>query len=304
MARTSKLASLVTLLRVHHWVKNLLVFVPLITGHEINNPHLFGLGAIAFLVFSLAASASYIINDLHDLKTDRQHPVKRWRPFASGKIAISTGYILSPLLLLVSVAIAWWTLPRLFVVTLLIYVAASAVYSLYIRQILFLDVVLLAGLYCGRMIAGGIATGLYVSQWLLGLSVFFFLSLALLKRYIELRGLTAVCNGASSPGRGYLAADAEIVRCVGPASGYLSVLFLAFYINSEQAQALYETPMGLWLVSPILIYWITRLWLLAHRGEITEDALVFAARDGVTYGVAALIAAIMYVTSVGLQRAG
>ena len=131
MARTSKLASLVALLRVHHWVKNLLVFVPLITGHEINNPHLFGLGAIAFLVFSLAASASYIINDLHDLKTDRQHPVKRWRPFASGKIAISTGYILSPLLLLVSVAIAWWTLPRLFVVTLLIYVAASAVYSLY-----------------------------------------------------------------------------------------------------------------------------------------------------------------------------
>ena len=304
MARTSKLGSLVALLRVHHWVKNLLVLVPLMTGHEIDNPHLVGLGVIAFLVFSLAASASYVINDLHDIKADRQHPTKCSRPFVTGEIATSAGYILSPLLLLISVSIAWWALPRLFVVTLLIYVAASAIYSLYIRQILFLDVIFLTGLYCVRIIAGGIATELYVSPSLLGLSLFFFLSLALLKRYIELRGFATVSNGVASPGRGYVAVDAEIVRCVGPASGYVSVLFLAFYINSDQAQTLYEAPIGLWLASPILIYWITRLWLLAHRGEIPDDAIVFAACDRVTYGVAALIAAIMYVTSVGLQRVG
>ena len=304
MARTSKLASLAALLRIHHWVKNLLVLVPLVTSHEIDSLSLIGLGAIAFLVFSLAASASYVINDLHDIKADRQHPTKRLRPLVTGEIATSTGYVLSTLLVLISVSVASWTLPPLFVATLLVYVAASVTYSLYIRRILFLDVIFLTGLYCVRIIAGGIATERYVSPWLLGLSLFFFLSLALLKRYIELREFATVSDGVASPGRGYVAGDAEIVRSVGPASGYLSVLFLAFYINSDQAQTLYEAPIGLWLVSPILIYWITRLWLLGHRGEIANDAIVFAARDGVTYAVAALIAAIMYIATVGLQHAG
>ena len=293
---------MVRLLRVHHWVKNLLVFVPLITSHEIINPHLLGLGAIAFVVFSLAASASYVINDLHDIEADRRHPAKCLRPLAAGEVAPSTGYVLTLLLLVVSFATAWWTLPRLFVMTLLIYVSASAVYSLFVRRILFLDVIFLTGLYCVRIIAGGIATALYVSPWLLGLSLFFFLSLALLKRYIELREFAAVGSGTAIPGRSYHTSDMEIIRSVGPASGYLSALLLAFYINSDQAQSLYEAPTGLWLVSPILIYWITRLWLLAHRGDITEDAILFAARDRVTYGVSAVIAAIMYVAAAGLEH--
>ena len=138
MARTSKLASLAALLRIHHWVKNLLVLVPLVTSHEIDSLSLIGLGAIAFLVFSLAASASYVINDLHDIKADRQHPTKRLRPLVTGEIATSTGYVLSTLLVLISVSVASWTLPPLFVATLLVYVAASVTYSLYIRRILFL----------------------------------------------------------------------------------------------------------------------------------------------------------------------
>ena len=138
MVRTSKLASLAALLRIHHWVKNLLVLVPLVTSHEIDSLSLIGLGAIAFLVFSLAASASYVINDLHDIKADRQHPTKCLRPLVTGEIATSTGYVLSTLLVLISVSVASWTLPPLFVATLLVYVAASVTYSLYIRRILFL----------------------------------------------------------------------------------------------------------------------------------------------------------------------
>lgn len=287
-------------MRVRHWPKNLLVFLPLITGHEITNIGLIWLGGVAFMTFSLAASAGYLINDLHDVEADRRHPTKRFRPLAAGTIPASVARGLVPVLLVVSVGVAWWRMPGMFLVALLSYIAASTAYSLVLKQVLFLDVIALTALYCFRIIAGGIATGLFVSPWLLGLSLFFFLSLALLKRYAELRE-SAGNGGVALAGRGYLPEDADILRSVGPASGYLSVFLLVLYINSDQARSLYESPSLLWLIGPLLIYWITRLWLLANRGVVTDDVVEFASRDAVTYVVAALTAAVLYAATVGIQ---
>jgi len=285
-------------MRVRHWQKNLLVFLPLITGHEITNLRLIWLGGMAFMTFSLAASAGYLINDLHDVEADRRHPTKRFRPLAAATIPASVARGLVPVLLAVSVGVAWWRMPGMFVIALLSYIVASTAYSLVLKQILFLDVVVLTALYCLRIIAGGIATGLFVSPWLLGLSLFFFLSLALLKRYVDLREFDG--TGEPSIGRAYLPVDADILRSVGPASGYLSVFLLVLYINSDQARSLYESPSLLWLIGPLLIYWITRLWLLANRGVVSDDVVEFASRDAVTYVVAGLTAVVLYAATVGL----
>ncbi len=283
--------------RVRHWVKNLLVFIPVFTGHEITNLSLLWAGALAFATFCLAASGAYLYNDLRDLEADSLHRTKRHRPLAAGSFSVSNARILIPILWLLSLGIAWMTLSPMFTMVLVIYIGVSSLYSLGLKQLVLFDVILLTGMYCLRIIAGGIATGLFVSSWLLALSMFFFLSLALLKRYAELRE-SAANGGAVPTGRGYLPEDAEILRTVGPVSGYLSVFLLALYINSDQARTLYESPTLLWLAAPLLIYWITRLWLLTHRGVVKEDAVLFASRDVVTYVVAGLVAMVVYVASV------
>jgi len=213
---------------------------------------------------------------------------------------VSNARILIPILWLLSLGIAWVTLSPMFTVVLVIYIGVSSLYSLVLKQLVLFDVILLTSMYCLRIIAGGIATGLFVSSWLLALSMFFFLSLALLKRYAELRE-SAGNGGVGLAGRGYLPEDADILRSVGPASGYLSVFVLVLYINSDQARNLYESPSLLWLIGPLLIYWITRLWLLANRGVVTDDAVEFASRDAVTYVVAGLTAAVLYAAKVGVQ---
>ncbi len=284
-------------MRVRHWVKNLLVFVPVFTGHEINNPSLLRAGALAFAVFCLAASGAYLYNDLRDLEADRLHRAKRHRPLAAGSFCVSNARILIPILWLLSLGIASVTLPPMFTVVLAIYIVVSSLYSLVLKQLVLFDVVLLTSMYCLRIVAGGIATGLFMSSWLLALSMFFFMSLAILKRYAELRE-SAVNGGVALANRGYIPEDAEILRVVGPVSGYLSVFLLALYINSDQARTLYESPALLWFAAPLLIYWITRLWLLTHRGVVKEDAVLFASRDPVTYVVAGLVAVVVYIANV------
>ena len=283
--------------RLRHWPKNLLVFVPLITSHEIADARLLWQALLAFVSFSLAASAGYIINDVHDLDADRRHPRKRLRAIPAGLLRRAVALRLVPVLLVSSAAIALWQLPGLFTMTLASYVVTTVLYSLIFKQLLFVDVVVLTALYCARIIAGGIATGFFVSPWLLGLAIFFFLSLALLKRYSELLELAG--TDEPSAGRGYVPRDADIIRTAGPASGYLSVLILMLYINSEQAQTLYATPGVLWLVGALMIYWITRLWLLAHRGAVRGDPVEFALHDSATYVVVGLTALALWAATLG-----
>jgi len=200
-----------------------------------------------------------------------------------------------------AVAMAWWTLPSLFTASLVAYLAISLTYSFYLKRIVLVDVLVLAALYCIRIVAGGIATATFVSPWLLAFSMFLFLSLVLVKRYTELRRLRAPGSNLVT-GRGYQPEDVELLRTVGPVSGYLSALVLALYVNSEAASRLYRWPTVLWLIVPILIYWITRIWLLANRGSMHDDPVVFATEDRVTYVVGIVIAAVLIVGTVG--RAG
>lgn len=286
-------------LRVRHWVKNLLVFLPLITGHKLVDLQLLRLAALAFVGFTLAASGTYLVNDVVDVETDRTHPVRRQRPIAAGVLPIPLAWGLASLLTAAAVVLAWWGLSPLFLVTLTLYVALSTAYSLFLKHVVFLDVLVLAVLYCTRIVAGGIATTTFVSPWLLAFSMFFFLSLALVKRYNELQRYGLHIPGNPKPSRGYVPDDAALLRTLGPVSGYLSALVLALYINSEAAGELYRSPIVLWLMEPLLIYWISRVWLLAHRGTADEDPVVFATEDPGTYLVGLLTIAVLLLSTFG-----
>jgi 4-hydroxybenzoate polyprenyltransferase/phosphoserine phosphatase len=265
-------------LRVHQWVKNVLVFVPLITAHQWNQYDLLVNATLAFLSLCLCASGIYIINDLCDLYADRQHTVKRFRPFASGTMPALVGIGLSVALILSGLVLAAGLLPLTFLLVLLLYVFTTIIYSLYLKRLPLLDVLTLATLYSVRVWGGGTATGIVVSEWLMAFSLFIFVSLAYLKRHIELARL-AQREETQVAGRGYLTNDIGLIEQSGITSGYLAVLVLSLYIQSEQSQRLYRYPWALWLLCPLLLYWISRLWLLARRDELNEDPVVFALRD-------------------------
>jgi 4-hydroxybenzoate polyprenyltransferase len=284
-------------LRTRHWVKNVLVFVPLVAGHRVDDPQMVGIAALAFLTFCLAASAGYLVNDVVDLKHDRESPSKARRPIASGELPVPIALFLAASLSASALALAWLWLPPLFTFSLAGYVALSVGYSLRLKRIVLVDVLVLAALYSARIIAGGIATGIFVSPWLLSFSLFLFLSLALLKRYTVLQAA-----GGSLPGLAYVRADRQLLRVFGPVSGYLSALVFVLYINSAAAALLYGSPELLWLIVPLLVYWITRLWLFANRGDVHEDPLVFVTRDAVTYFVGFLAAGILVISTVTVGR--
>lgn len=271
------LVALWTALRPHQWLKNTLLFVPAIMAHQITNPTVFLKGMGAFVAFCLCTSAGYLINDLLDIEADRRHPVKRHRPVAAGHISLLMVCSLIPLLLAGGFSIALY-LPREFFPLLGLYILGTTAYSLYLKQIILLDVTVLAALYTLRIVAGTAATEVAYSAWLLGFSLFLFMSLALLKRYTELV-LLEKYKLTVSHGRGYTSADRYLLSHLGTASGYLSVLVLALYINSEKVVTLYTRPWMLWLITPLLIYWIGRAWLLASRGDVHDDPLIFAIRD-------------------------
>jgi 4-hydroxybenzoate polyprenyltransferase len=275
-------------LRLHQWVKNLLLFVPAILDHKLFDGSVMLRAAGGFAAFCCAASGGYVLNDLLDLEADRRHPTKRHRPFASGALPTSVGVMMVPLLFGAALWEAAMLQSRPFLELLLLYVILTAAYSLVLKRLAVVDVLLLAGLYTLRVLAGVEATQVRFSTWLLAFSTFLFLSLAFLKRYTEVRGLDGEAN-LQARRRGYQREDREWLSSLGSASGYLSVLVLALYINSEQVVALYSRPLLLWLICPLLLYWVGRMWLLAFRDQIHEDPIVATVRDPTSYLVGALV---------------
>lgn len=273
-------------LRIHQWLKNLLVLLPLLAAHKFTEPAAVLQSVVAFFAFGLCASGVYVLNDLLDLPSDRAHPRKRLRPFAAGRLPLLHGLVAAPLLTLAGFALAfavsWWL-----GLVLLAYYVMTLAYSLRLKQVVMLDVVMLAALYTIRIIGGAAAIAVEPSFWLLAFSMFVFLSLAMLKRYTELADMVAA--GASrAAGRGYEAGDLPLMLAMGPAAGYLSVLVFALYINSPDSIELYSRPWVLWLICPLLLFWISRAWIVAHRGGMHDDPVVFAVTDRVSLAVVAL----------------
>ena len=283
-------------LRTYQWVKNVLLFVPMLMAHSVADASLWIQVTLGFFAFSFAASFGYVVNDLADRDADRQHPAKRHRPFASGALSPAFGYALAPVLLVAAFALSWVALPPAFLIALSAYTVTTVAYSFALKQQPVTDVIVLAGLYTLRILAGGAATGIVVSEWLLAFSMFFFLSLALLKRFAELKRL-AVEPERSLHGRGYRGEDLSLLRNIGATAGYLSVLVLALYVTSPEVVELYDRPNLLWLVAVLLLHWITRVWLLAGRGAIDDDPILFAVKDKGSYFIGALSATILLVAS-------
>ncbi len=280
-------------LRISQWIKNSLIFLPMLLAHELTDSALYIQAILAFFAFSFTASAIYILNDLLDLHADQHHPRKRSRPLATGNLGLFAAVVASPVLLLVAFALSAF-LPGAFAGVLLIYLLITTFYSLRIKQIALLDVITLAGLYTIRILAGTAAYGVPTSPWLVAFSIFIFFSLAIVKRYAELLEVSQKQPGEiEARGRGYRISDIPLLATFGAASGCVSVLVLALYINSEKVVQFYKTPEVLWLFCPILLYWIARIWLLAMRGEISDDPLDFAARDPQTWAMGALGALIL-----------
>lgn len=266
-------------LRPHQWAKNALIFLPPLAAHEIT-PAIMGDAVLAFIAFSLCASGVYLLNDLMDLPHDRRHHSKYRRPFASGTLSLKVGMVLTPLLTLAAVGIAFF-LPWQFLGVLGIYYVATLSYSFYLKRRMIVDVMTLGGLYTIRVFAGAAATGIEISPWLLAFSMFLFLCLAIVKRQTELVQHMKQGKGALS-GRGYHVEDLEMLRAMGAASGYVAVLVLALYINSLAVLTAYARPWALWGLCIILLYWISRALMLAHRGEMHDDPVVFAIKDRIS----------------------
>jgi 4-hydroxybenzoate polyprenyltransferase len=264
-------------LRLHQWLKNALVFLPLALAHKIDEPALVIQATLAFICFGLCASSVYVLNDLLDLDSDRQHRSKSKRAFAAGDIPIIHGLIISPLLLASAFLLAS-TLPREFIAVLALYYLCTGLYSFVLKRIVLVDVIMLASLYTIRIISGAAAISVIPSFWLLSFSMFLFFSLAIVKRYTELDYLRNA-GITQSQGRGYYAQDIKMMANFGTVSAFLSVMVFALFINSEETRMQYATPEILWLICPLLLYMVSRIWLLAARGEIEEDPVIFALQD-------------------------
>lgn len=275
------------LLRVHQWVKNTLLFVPLLLSHQFLSVELLIASALAFISFCFASSAGYVLNDLLDLPADRGHSTKRFRPFAAGQIPIQYGPPLFTLLVIAGLGVAMQGLSLGFAGLLSLYLLLTLSYSFFIKSKLVLDVIVLAGLYTLRIFAGGIAIGVGISSWLLVFSMFIFMSLAFLKRYIELLQLSDQQKGIQH--RSYIVDDIDMIASFGPVSGYLAVLVFSLYIYSDNVKILYQAPFILYLVCPFLVYWITRLWFLARRRQMLDDPVLFALKDQTSWVVIGFI---------------
>jgi 4-hydroxybenzoate polyprenyltransferase/phosphoserine phosphatase len=285
--RSSTTRILIKALRPYQWAKNILVFVPLFAAHEITViPKLID-AIMLFLAFNLCASGAYVLNDLIDIETDRHHARKRHRPFASGNLHVGYGLALAPCLLLGAGLVAA-QISAAGLAMLGLYFGLTMIYSLFLKKLVLLDVMALAGLYTVRVLAGVVAVNQVLSFWLLAFSVFLFASLALVKRHTELVALRS-SGGGQLAGRGYHADDIEMLVPLGVAAGYMAVLVFALYINSNAVRVLYNDPYWLWAVCPLLLYWISRVWILSHRGEMHDDPIVFALTDKISLATAGLV---------------
>jgi len=293
--RPTGIGSYLKAMRPHHWMKNLLVFVPLIAAHQITDPAAFGQLLIAFIAFGLTASSVYLLNDLLDLGSDRSHPVKRLRPLAAGDLPILHACALIPVLLLAALLVAA-LLPERFMGLLTTYYLCTLAYSVRLKRVMMVDVLLLAWLYVLRVVAGTAAIGITLSFWLFAFAMFMFLSLALVKRHAELRRFEQAGLPVPS-GRDYRIDDLGILSDLGTASGFMAVLVLALYIHSPDVTHLYRQPEALWMLCPLGIYWISRVWVRASRGQMDDDPLLFALTDRASYWVAGIALAIIIYAS-------
>jgi 4-hydroxybenzoate polyprenyltransferase/phosphoserine phosphatase len=282
--RPPYLKSLIKTLRIHQWAKNLLILVPLLASHRIFETHLIFNGMLAFIAFGLCASSVYLLNDLLDLPDDRQHSSKCNRPLAAGTFPIVHALFLIPVLLLAAFFLALFFLPISFVVVLFAYYVLTLIYSLWLKRMVMIDVIVLAMLYTIRVLAGAAAMSLEATFWILAFCMFIFLSLAFVKRYTELCDARHKKKAGldKALGRGYYPADFELLASLGGASGYISVLVLALYINDAAAGFLYRDQRWMWTACPLLMFWLSRVWLLAHRGQMHDDPILFALRDNVS----------------------
>lgn len=288
--RGGKARALLRALRPHQWTKNVLVLVPVAAAHRFTELPLLLDCLLAVLVFCLGASSVYVLNDMLDVDSDRLHPRKSRRPFASGALSLSAGLVLAPLLLAAAGLVAL-LLPGHFQLAFAAYYLLTLAYSLDLKRRVVVDAMALAGLYTLRIIAGATAVSVPLSFWLLLFSIFMFLSLALVKRFTELNDLRDR-QKTQAAGRGYRVEDAAVLQSLGTASGQISVLVLALYIHSQDIESLYSRPKFIWILCVLLLYWISRVWMKAQRGEMHEDPVVFALKDArsLTVGLLAAIA--------------
>jgi len=278
-------------MRLHQWLKNLLLFVPMLTAHAWRLEVL-GQACVAAVAFGLAASSVYLLKDMLDLEFDRSHPRKCTKPFATGAVPLPQGFALMAVLGLMSLALGA-VLSSRFLAVVGVYLALSTAYSVYLKQYVLIDVIVLALLYMLRVIAGAVAIAVVMSFWLLAFAMFLFMSLALVKRCAELASLTQI-GTLRAGAQNYVASDFTYLSIMGTANGYLSVLVLALFINSPDVVIRYSNPQVLWLLCPLMLYWISRLWLKTGRGEIHDDPVVFALVDrGSRYVIAGMIAVVL-----------
>ena len=278
-------------IRLHQWVKNALIFLPALLAHEISNPAVLLQAVLAFIAFGCCASSVYVTNDLFDLVADRQHPRKRRRPFAAGLLSVRAGIYVSAALFACAALIAS-AVGGLFVLVLASYYVITWAYSLRLKRIALVDVMTLAGLYTLRIIAGCAATHIEPSFWLLALSVFLFLSLGFVKRYAELDD-SRKAGKLVGHSRGYGADDLPLILSLGTTAGYSAIVVVALYINSPDSIALYHHKKTLWLICPLMLFWISRVWMLTARGHMHDDPVVFALRDRVSLIVLAALGLIV-----------
>jgi 4-hydroxybenzoate polyprenyltransferase len=278
---------LIKAMRCHQWLKNVLIFTPMLLAHRFRDPSCIADSLLAFFSFSLAASSIYVLNDLFDLSADQHHPRKCKRPFASGDLSVPVGMLLFPLLVAASIGISL-SLPPRFTGVMLVYLIITTLYSWRLKQIAIADVLTLAILYTMRILAGSVGTGITSSEWFIEFSIFLFLSLAIVKRVSELREMDNEEIDHTKRERGYRRDDLPLLQSFGTAAGYIAVFVFTMYLGSEKVAQLYRRPHILWLFCPLLLYWVTRIWHLAWRGKVDDDPLAFAAKDPQTYLVGAI----------------
>ena len=298
-ADSAGLAEVGRVLRLHQWTKNLLLFITPMAAHIVPDADMASSLILAFLAFCFCASAVYIANDLFDLDSDRHHPRKKFRPFASGRVSVHLGVSLIPVLLLLAVLLALQAGPN-FTAWLVFYFALTCAYSWGLKRLIIADCLVLAMLYSVRIIAGAAAAGIPMSFWLLAFSVFLFLSLAFVKRYAELI-VQAQMGREKAHGRGYLTTDASLVQNLGMSAGYAAVLVLAFYLNSDAVVKLYSSPEFMWASVPVMLFWISWVWMKAHRGQMHDDPLIFALRDKASLIAGLAFTAVLAIGSRGWQ---
>ncbi|MBL0373699.1 UbiA family prenyltransferase [Rhizobium sp. KVB221] len=287
--RASRGAALLKALRPHQWMKNVLIFLPMAAAHQFDAITL-GRTILAFVAFSVIASSVYLLNDLVDLGPDRLHPRKRHRPFASGALPLATGTVLAPGLMAVGMIISLLLGPLFFGV-MVCYYAVTTAYSFKLKRLLIVDICALACLYTLRIVAGGVAPSITLSMWLLAFSMFFFFSLAAMKRQAEL--ISGVAAGElTAHGRRYEVGDMPLMASMAVSSGYVAILVLALYLQSDSVHVLYANPLPLWGICLVLFYWISRMVMITHRGLMHDDPVVFAARDRISHACGALVFAL------------